>query len=385
MSNQPLTDIFHNISLSETKITNIDLSLDDLNVSNTPIKLNDTYVEDSERLAHILNSVLVMFAYNYSRDERLQQIYQVNKDLHNILLMSDGTPYELGMYKTQFWYDETGQAKIGEFNCRNAVKSFLESCKVKKAAFDTSDNNVEKCLSEFTDRYDKDDTLYMIRDDNDSLLINELEKSGMKVKDVKPSDFQLTDGKLMVDNEIARQFYLDVDREELVSFDQEILKAIITSGRCINDVRTLILIQDRRTFAVLNSDQIMGSYINLDDHQFLSKFLSPVYLIQTKEDQQTLTTSNDNWVLKKNNPSKENDILEKNATSKEVWDGIIMNDWYQYIVCQDLKRKQFDLSAEEKAEIMGADIFFNGKSYGPGLFTATSNNGERSLLVPIVE
>ena len=137
---------------------------------------------------------------------------------------------------------------------------------------------MEKCLSEFTDRYDMDDILYIIRDDKDSLLINELEKSGMKVKDVKPSDFQLIDGKLMVDNEIARQFYLDVDREELISFDQEILKAIITSGRCIKDVRTLILIQDRRTFAILNSDQIMGSYINLDDHQFLSKFLSPVYL-----------------------------------------------------------------------------------------------------------
>ena len=73
-----------------------------------------------------------MFAYNYSRDARLQKTYQIDNDLNEILMMAEGTPYEIGMYRPHFWYDENGQAKIGELNTRNALHNYLKSCQLKK-------------------------------------------------------------------------------------------------------------------------------------------------------------------------------------------------------------------------------------------------------------
>lgn len=380
MSNQPLTQIIHGIKISDQKYSSIDLDgVQNENISEFPVQIDNQYMEDSERLAQILNSVLVMFAYNYVRDGRLQEIYYIDKDLHEIVLMAEGTPYEIGLYAPQFWYDENGQAKIGHFNSRQALKNYLLSCRLSNAVAESSKD--KKCLSDFLERYDSDDTLYVIRDHDDSDSIEELEQYGIKIKEVKHTDFVIKDGKLMVGEELARQFYLDVDREELKAFDKEVLRAIITSGRCINDVRTLILIQDVRTLAILKNDQIMGSYINQDDHKFLNSMLTPLFLIQTKEDQELLLNSEDNWVLIKNNPGNSNNVLKKNSTPKEEWEDVVKNKWYQYTVSQNIEKQNFQLDTKN-AEIIGSDIFFNGKSYGPGLFTALSEDGSTKRMIP---
>ncbi len=384
MYSHPLPVKAQTIQLSDKRLTNS--ALEKKNISTTPVKITDQYIENSERLAHILNSVLVMFGYNYLRDARLQQTYQLDKELHEILMMTEGIPFEIGLYRPQFWFDQNGQAKISELSSRKSIDSYVQSCKLKGLASD--DSETTGCISKILERYDSEETLFVIRDYNDLELITELESYGMKTKDVQISDFEMKDGKLRVDEEEARQFYLDVDRELLKTFDKEVLKKIINSGRCINDVRTLILIQDRRTLAILFNQEIMGSYVNMDDHKFLGQFIAPQYTIQTKEDQQMLLNSEENWILRKNNPSSENDVFYKNETPKETWENMINKDWYLYTVQPFIPKKEYELNLEdstELAEITGFDVFFNGKSYGPGSFISTSKNGKKSVLIPIIE
>lgn len=384
MYSHPLPVKAQTIQLSDKRLTNS--VLEKKNISTIPVKITDQYIENSERLAHILNSVLVMFGYNYLRDARLQQTYQLDKELHEIILMTEGIPFEIGLYGPQFWFDQNGQAKISELNSKKSIDSYVQSCKLK--GLESDDSETKGCISKILDRYDTEETLFVIRDYNDSELITELEGYGMKTKDVQISDFEMKDGKLLVDQEEARQFYLDVDRELLKTFDKEVLKKIINSGRCINDVRTLILIQDRRTLAILFNQEIMGSYVNMDDHKFLSQFIAPQYTIQTKEDQQMLLNSEENWILRKNNPGSENDVFYKNETPKETWENMINKDWYLFTVQPFIPKKEYELNLEnstELAEITGFDIYFNGKSYGPGSFTSTSKSGKKSVLIPIIE
>ena len=387
MNNQPLAQITHNISLSNKKLNNNKLNQNSTEkIYDKPILIDNKYLENSSRLAHILNSVLVMFAYNYSRDIRLQKIYQLDNDLNEILMMAEGTPFEIGMYLPHFWYDESGQAKIEKLNTKNAIQYYLKSSKIKGLAHNSEGN--PNCLQEFIDRYDSEDILYIIQQDEDNSVIEALEKLNFKVRLVQPSQFMFIDNKLIVNGELARQFYLNIDREDLKIFDKNILKAIITSGKCINDIRSLILLQDRRTLVAFFNPQIMSSYINQDDYKFLQTFLAPCFNIQTKDDQNLLLTSEQNWTLKLNNPGGKKDIINKMDISSEEWEDSINNQWHLHTVHPDVNKKIFNLTTNDieiRTEILGFDVFFNGKSYGPGIFETKSESQESLKLIPLLE
>lgn len=375
--------------------------------SNVPVIVNEDYIENSHRLCQILNSVLVMFAYNYSRDARLQQVYQLDKELNEILLMAEGIPYEIGMYRPDFVFDLNGQRRICEIGCRYPVNGWIGSGFLNEVSSELAstlgDNfsgveGLNEYIDELGERFDKDDTLFLIRKDPKKYTIDYLKKElasvNIKVQDIQPEDLSLVDGDLKVGNTPARQFFLEMDREELKTFDKNILSTIIKSGRCINDVRTLILVHDKRILAALHNQQIMTSYINQDDYKFLANFLIPSFIIGNEKDQELLINSKDNWVLKKNSGGRGVDMYIKDECDKETWDNLVKTQWSQYMVQPYVPQKKFELDQDGKKEsvnLVGLDLYFNARSFGPGLFRASSgsttnvNNGESLILPCLVE
>lgn len=374
---------------------------------NSPVLIDENYLENSQRLCQILNSILVMFAYNYFRDANLQSVYQLDAELNEILQMAEGIPYEIGMYRPDFIFDTEGQPKICEIGCRYPMSGWVMSRYLHKVTSELTksvDQNwsavegQEEFMDEFRERFDDQDTLYLIRKDDRNHSVDytmkELERAGIRAVDVQPEDFALVDGELKVGDEIARQFYLEMDREDLKTFDKDVLKVIIQSGRCINDVRTIILMHDKRTLSILFNQNVMSAYVNSEDHEFLSKYLIPSYIIATEQDQQTLIESEDNWVLKKSSGGKGIDMLIKNECDPEVWKHAVLKEWNTYMVQPYVEQKSFEINANGKsqsAHIAGMDLYFNGRSFGPGIFRASSgssiniNNGESYVLPCVVK
>jgi hypothetical protein len=375
--------------------------------STTPVIIDEDYIENSHRLCQILNSILVMFAYNYSRDERLQQVYQLDKELNDILMMAEGIPYEIGMYRPDFVFDLNGQRRICEIGCRYPVNGWLMSGYLNQVSSElagavgenfTGVEGLNDYLQELGDRFDEGDTVFLVRKDpkryKQDYLLKEFTALGITVKDIQPEDLTLEDGNLKVGDEIARQFFLEMDREELKTFDPNVLNTMIKSGRCLNDVRTLILVHDKRVLCALYNQQIMASYVNQDDYKFLLNFLIPSFIIGNEKDQELLINSPENWVLKKNSGGRGIDMYIKSECDKETWDNVVKNHWSEYMVQPYVQQKQFELTendATDAVSLVGLDLYFNGRSFGPGLFRASTesttnvNNGKSLILPCLVE
>jgi hypothetical protein len=404
LSNKPLPNPEY-INKLRDLLTELPYSADSF--SNIPVIVDENYIENSHRLCQILNSVLVMFAYNYSRDARLQQVYQLDRELNEILLMAEGIPYEIGMYRPDFVFDLNGQRRICEIGCRYPVNGWLLSGYLNEVSSELAESlgkqysgveGLNEYLKELGDRFDHDDTVFLIRKDPKKhkidYLLKEFASLGVTVKDIQPEDLQLVDGQLKAGDDIARQFFLEMDREELKTFDKEVLKAIIQSGRCINDVRTIILVHDKRVLCALYNQEVMTSYINQDDFKFLANFLIPSFVINNEKDQELLINSTDNWVLKRSSGGRGIDMYIKSECDKETWDDIVTHQFNQYMVQPYVQQKKFELKqdgAQESVHIVGLDLYFNGRSFGPGLFRASSKNttnlddGKSSMLPCLVE
>lgn len=354
--------------------------------SGFPVIVDKQYITDAEDLCKLLNDTLVKVAYNYFRDHRIQAFYQLDDELNQILSMAEGTPFELGMYRPNFVFDENGQAKICGIDCRYPSNGWVLSSYVNHLANNllaeenkdwTSIKDQQKFIDEFSNRYDSEDAIFYISDKEKGVdigyLKNELEMKGFHFKDVKIGDLELKENELTYQGEIARQFYLELDREELRQFDRNVLRKIITSGRCINDVRSIILMHDKRTLALLFNKEVMSSYLYEDDYYFLKRFLVPTYTLHTIQNREFLKTTGDNWMLKQNSGGQGTKIYIKDNCSKESWEKVLEEDWHNFMAQPVVAQKSFEVIIDGETEevfLTGMNLYFNGQSFGPGVFKA---------------
>lgn len=357
---------------------------------NHTVGVGQEYLEGLEALAGILNECLVRIVYNYFRDEKIRYVYQLDEEFQEILRMAEGTPYELGMYRPDFIYGADGHPRICEIGCRYPVNGWMLSYylnEITKQLTKSNDPDFTAIpdqgdfLNEFSKRFDAADTIFLIHKKEKGTevhyLIKELAKKGIKMMNITPEELKLKEGRLTAKGIHARQFFLEMDREELKTFDKEVLRAVITSGRCINDVRTLILIHDKRIMAVLYSQEIMPRYINHADYSFLRPFLIPSYILQYPETRLELVSTSQNWVLKKNSGGRGIDMHTKNDCPAEIWKKILSETWQEYMVQEYIAQKKFRIHYNNKAEhlqLVGMGLFFNARSFGPGLFRGASDN-----------
>ncbi|MEQ6124199.1 hypothetical protein AAON49_08375 [Pseudotenacibaculum sp. MALMAid0570] len=369
---------------------------------NSPVLINLQYLEDTKRLCSILNSIMVMVAYNYYRDARIQEVYQLDDDFQEILSMTEGTPFELGMYRPDFIYDTTGQARICEIDCRYPINGWMLSNYLNSTVDNLASNVNEnwssipeqnEFLKELTSRYDIEEPIFFIQKDKMGIeldyLKTELDKKGVKMICVSPEDLKFEEGQVMAGDQIARQFFLNIDRDELKNFEKDVLRAIIKSGRCINDVRTLILIHDKRVLALLFNEEVMGSYANIDDYMFLKNYLTPSYTIHDAKDREFLINTTENWILKPNSGGNGVDMYIKDKCSKEFWENIVKNEWKNYMVQPYINQQKFTLQGKEDIHLVGYNLFFNGRSFGAGMFRGSSENivnlnSENGVILPCV-
>ena len=317
-------------------------------------------------------------------------------------MMAEGTPYELGMYQPNFIYDQNGQAKIVEINCQYPINYWMLSHYLNEVAYSITNNekwdsipNQNNFLGEFGNLFDLEEPIFLIRTKGKkpeiNFLQNELPEKKIHFIEVAPEDFKIEDGQLKAMGKIARQFYLEVNREELKSFDKKVLKKIIQSGRCINDVRSIILIHDRRLLTILHNQNIMGTYINSTDYMFLSSFLTPSFTINQQQDRDYLLNASENWVLKRNSGNGEVNTYVKKEIPKDVWENVVKNDWENYMVQTYIDQKEFilkDESARKLIKLTNSDLYFNGKSFGPGMFKGkmvVEKSEEKLLLASFLE
>jgi len=354
---------------------------------NTPVLIDAAYVSATSQLCTVLNTVFKKIVNNYFKDIRIRDIYDLDPELDLILKEVSETSYDVGFYRPDFIYNTEGLPKICEIGCRYPINGWMLSFylnDVVQKLHPHSKNALNKkaFLSTITTDLNKEEPLYLVHHKEQGTeifyLLKELNSLGYKSYSIHPKEIQLKNGELEVHGKPSCQFILEMDREELKEFDKKILKKITEKAVCINDLRTLILIHDKRVLAVMYNEEIMLDYISKEEYRYLKKFLIPSFTLDTLEKRTQFLSSNQNWVLKNNSGGRGIGMYVKNDCNFKTWEDTITKKWKNYMVQEFVPQKKFQLEVSPKStqqiHIVGMLLCHNHTSFGPGLFRGSSEN-----------
>ncbi|WP_300666777.1 hypothetical protein [Fluviicola sp.] len=357
-------------------------------VSNLPVLIKESDLSEFQRLSEILNRAFLRIVQHYFSDERIRKIYQLDAELEAILKMAHPYPYQVGMYRPDFVIDQNGQKKICEIGCRYPFNGWMFSYYlndiVAKLIPEVDANWFPVAgLNDFPDDYvqtlNSSEPLFWIHDQEKGTEVNylfrELKERNILAESITSGDLQVKENRLFVGERPAQQFILEMDREELKRIDPSVLKALVASGKCTNDVRSLILIHDKRVLAVLCNEEIMRDYLSESDYVFLKPFLIQSFIVDTEEKRKAITDSTENWVLKNNSGGRGIGMYVKNECKPEEWNRVVAREWQRYMVQEYIDQQFFDFFYDGKKEqinVVGLLLCKDARCYGPGIFRGST-------------
>ena len=357
---------------------------------NIPVVVDPIQLDEYTRLVSLLNKAITQIVTHYFKDLRIRKLYQLDLELEGILRLAKSTPYEVGLYRPDIVLDKNGQSKICEIGCRYPLNGWMLSyylnCIMEEleSSTDCSQKAIPQqteIISKLSKGFDGTVPLYYVHLQEKGTeayqFFNELKALGFAVVDISPKELELTNGELTVNGEPATQFILEMDREELKKIKPDVLHALIKSKKCLNDLRSLILVHDKRILSVLYDQSIMLDYLPKEDYDFLKRFLIPSYILESTEKREELIHSTSNWVLKKNSGGRGIDIYVKNDCTPEIWNKVVTDDWQQYMVQEYVDQKTFDLKHDDQTEsinMVGMLLCYNNQFFGTGIFRGSSKS-----------
>jgi hypothetical protein len=355
--------------------------------SAVPVAVNRSEIVRMEKLCQVLNKALTNVVNAYFTDERIRAIYNFDESLNNILRIADARPYEVGMYRPDFLQAEDGGIKICEIGARYPINGWMLSYYLNVIAEDSGLPLLEAVphqrdfIHAIFSRFNRCEPIVLVHEKEKGTevfyLLNEFSKQGLDYVSASPAQLKCENGFIMLDGKPADQFILEMDREELRNFDPEVLKLIISKGNYFNDVRTLILVHDKRILAVLHDEEIMSNYLSEEEYLFLRSFLIPTYALHTPEKRNEVSNSPLNWVLKRNSGGRGIDMYVKSDCEAGVWSDIIDKQWPEYMIQEYVPQRWFKYnSGTEKSSInlVGMLLCYNNRSFGPGLFRGSAES-----------
>jgi len=374
--------------LLEERIGNISHDLEKFLAN--PVMMTTIERNKYSRLSYLLNNVLEKVVLNYFKDKSIREVYKLDSRLESILKLTENVPYKVGMYRPDLIFNKKGEPKICEIGCRYPINGWMVSYHANEAlnrskSFTNQSHVIPEQLNfipAISNDLDITKSLFYIHDKEKGTeaysFFKKLSKEGFSVIDISSNDLKILNGELVVNNEKAVQFILEMDREELKKMKPEILKALINSEVCINDIRSIILVHDKRILSVLYNEEIMSKYINGEDYIFLKQFLIPSFTLDSEKIRNELIhTSETNWILKKSSGGRGIGMYEKENCSSSVWKKVITEQWSDYMVQEYINQKELEITYKGEVytiNIVGMLLAYNDQSFGLGAYRGSTEH-----------
>jgi hypothetical protein len=367
-----------------------------------PVVVKPQYLAQMDRLCQVLNKALVNIVQAYFTDERIRAIYDLDEEMEGILRVAAEKPYTVGLYRPDLLQDESGQARICEIGARYPINGWMISyylnliCRnlevIPREELQAVPGQLE-FLQTLYDTFNASKLIILVHDNEKGTevfnLLNEFDKKGLSSISASPTDFKLHNGQVTLNNKAVSQFILEMDREELRKFSPDILHYIIRNGTYFNDVRTLILVHDKRVLAALYDESIMADYLSEEDYLFLRPFLIPTFTLSQAAKREEVIHSKQNWLLKQNSGGRGIDIYVKDECTPQAWADVVDNRWPEYMVQRYVQQQQFHYMKNPDINIVGMLLCYNDRSFGPGLFRGAAgcvvnvHNGRAVIFPPM--
>ncbi|MBD3289103.1 hypothetical protein GF337_09890 [candidate division KSB1 bacterium] len=341
-----------------------------------PPQLNNQW----NALCRVLNKALHRIVTHYFDDSRIRRVYNLSDKLESILRMAQGIEYEVGIYRPDFLIEQDSfTPKICEIGARYPLNGWMVTY-YSQLILDQLSENTHLPFSCAFDRtafidmlggkFKKDRLITLVHDKEPGTeifgFLDILKKRGINYIEAKQDELKVIDGEIFVDGKRCSQFVLEMDRSELPGFEPLVLKTMIQNCYCLNNVRTLILVHDKRVLAVLANYDIMKDYLTKEEYAFLSNFLVPAYSLERKSIRETILERNQNWVFKKNSGGRGVDMYIKNEMESGELNQFLESSQSEYMGQKYVDQERF--SVPESVHLVGMLMCFNDHFFGTGIY-----------------
>lgn len=372
--------------------------------ANSSVLLSSDYCQQMNRLCSILSKACKVIVLNYFEDDRIRDYYQLDQDLEALLKKNSHKQYNQGFYRPDFLYDINDQAKICEIGARYPLNGWMISYYLKligdqinldKEPATVCNKDLKNIVGDLYHRFAPYKKVAVVHDDEKGTEIfylkRELAKLGIELISVKPQELTVSNDSIIVNGAPVSQFILEMDREELKKINPEVLDKLIEENTYFNDIRTLILIHDKRVLAVMYDAQIMTDYLSEEEYFLLKKYLIPTFVIQDPDGCDRFIYGKENLILKLNSGGRGIGAYVKKECTEKEWELIIRKNWNKYVVQHFVEQKEFtDTENHRQIHLVGMLLCKEDKMYGTGVFRGSDESvvnvyQERALIYPLLE
>lgn len=367
----------------------------------TPVLITPAYLARLDRLNQLLDKALRAIVEHYFDDPRIRTIYALPEPMEALLQLARGRPYRVGWYRPDLVHDMEGQPRVCEIGARYPLNGWMVS---ERAAEALAPHVAAAGLGRVTghgfvdalcSRYRPGDTVAMLHAGEAGteifLLAEALRDRGIDFISVSPAEVGLEDGGLRGGGRAIDHVILEMDRSELPLIPAEVLHHLIDTGRYFNDVRTLILVHDKRVLAVLWDDAIRQSLLPADEAEELRAFLIPSWAIADADGCETLLMCDEDMIAKRSSGGRGIDALVRHECGESEWRARIERDWSMDVYQHYLPQRDFGAPGDARAtHLVGLQLCRDATSYGPGIFRGSSasvinlHGGRGLLYVPLI-
>lgn len=324
-----------------------------------------------------LHRALRAVVRQYPHDPRIQAIYDLPDSLRAILRAAESEPYELGFYRPDLVFDRSGHPRICEIGARYPLNGWVLSALLEglhaadeasipsvpadssgafintSPAANHAGSQAQMLWPLLQRQYPSGSMLALVHNRERGAEVHgalaQLRAQGVNVLDVSPQVLTLRNGAITADQDgkaiTIDQCLLELDRTELDLFAPDVLQALIAQGQYRNDVRTLILVHDKRVLCVLSDPDILRDLVSADDAQTIKPWLIPSHVGNDPIARQGLLNAPQNLIAKRSSGGRGIDAVIRSHCSDATWRTIVMHDWQTFMFQDYLDQFEFQSSA----------------------------------------
>ncbi|KAF5271469.1 hypothetical protein FQR65_LT05089 [Abscondita terminalis] len=381
---------------------------DEFNINPYPLLFSKELLREINNFHALLVEAIHKIVTNFFSDPQLQQVISLNDTALNLLHRLKDKPYQIGAIRPDFLFDKNYQLKICEINARFPLNAFLISQCIytemqqkfvdKFSYFDRKLIAPSEVLKQF---FDCEQPVYIFFDKEKSFDIFLLQNIFKKILPNLPLKF-LTPSEYSLKNQSEKhcfQAILNLHQDELFNLKSDLLNEI-TNKVYFNDLRTILIVHDKRLLSILSNQTIMSRYLSSEKCNRLATYIIPTYTV-TDNILQNIKTNPKNWVLKKVSTGKgEGMYIGKETQSAEILT-LLNEKKLDYIAQPFIEQPLFQLLNHSSTNsnshpdhyqmlnLVGSLLSFNNNLLGPGILRGSNKTiinvaqGGTTIFMPI--
>ncbi len=343
-----------------------------------PFKVDNLKYKESIVLQKAIMKIIQHVVLNYEEYYNLMPIGEKSKKIFDLWKDKD---YEIGSYRTDFVIDKNYNYRPIEITCRFALNGFfISNILSPRNVFDKMERLDWQPYDEFKDYFfsliENKDEIILLRDSesrNESKIFEAVFRDAEIPYIILGINDLINDNgdycHALVINELSIK-----ELEDIPLCVHEKLK----KSHFLNDIRTILLVHDKRFFHLLFKKDIQEKILNNSEISLFKKLLVPTYIYSKDSfEWNNAIYDKNSWIIKHTKLGKSEMIYAGVVTNDSEWRQLFERpDIEDFVLQRWIEQPKFLGSIKGKPFddfVTGSYLFFNEHHFGFSEFRTSSH------------